>query len=144
MRHIDLDQLGNRIVLRLLTSLAGYLTARLTSQVYSSSHPETSLILTNMTSHKYARDVEEGDQIMMRSCPVLVQRVLGPAQLDRDEYFFTGNDIIDGREYGQSFQPNDLVALADVKYQDKRVVCARFQTLWPYIANSSRDRKRHL
>ncbi|RDI88067.1 hypothetical protein Vi05172_g2027 [Venturia inaequalis] len=82
-----------------------------------------------MTSHKYARDVEEGDQIMIRSCPVLVQRVLGPAQLDRDEYFFTGNDIIDGREYGQSFQPNDLVALADVKYQDKRVKEASVETL---------------
>lgn len=89
-----------------------------------------------MTSCKYAKDVDDGDQIMMGSCPVLVQRVLGPAHMGRNEYFFTGNDIIDGREYGQSFQPNDTITMADVKYKEKRVVCAPIGSMGSTVLNS--------
>lgn len=82
-----------------------------------------------MTSYKPAKDIEEGDQVMIRSCPVQISRILGPEHLGRDEYFLTGYDIIDGREYGHSFYPNDMVALADVKYKDKMVVCTQFPFL---------------
>ncbi|TLD29502.1 hypothetical protein E2P81_ATG05796 [Venturia nashicola] len=82
-----------------------------------------------MTSCKYAKDVAEGDQIMLRSYPVLVRRVWGPAHLGRSEYFVTGNDIIDGREYGQAFHPDDVLALVHVNYTDKRVEEASVETL---------------
>ncbi|QDS77339.1 hypothetical protein FKW77_005193 [Venturia effusa] len=75
-----------------------------------------------MTSFKSVKDVEVGDQVTIRSCPVLVQRVLGPEDLGRPEYFLAGYDIIDGKELSQSFHPADMVALVDVKYNEKRVV----------------------
>lgn len=79
-----------------------------------------------MTSYKPAKAVEIGDQVMIGSCPVLVQRVLGPEYIGRSEYFFTGHDIIDSKELSQSFYPDDMVALVDVEYKEKRVVLTYF------------------
>lgn len=64
---------------------------------------------------------------MIKSCPVLVQRILGPKDIGRNEYFFAGYDIIDGKECSQGFYSNDMVILAEVKYDEKRVVCTHLQ-----------------
>lgn len=79
-----------------------------------------------MAGRKAAKDVEEGDLVMIKSFPVQVRRVLDSATLGRDEYIFTGYDIIDSNEYSGRFSPNDLVALVEVKQIDKQVVCDFF------------------
>lgn len=83
---------------------------------------------------------------MIRSCPVLVQRIMRPEHIGRDEYYFAGHDIIDGKEYSQACCPSDILTLADVKLKERRVVCvysSRYVTLRALLS-LIRDRKRHL
>lgn len=67
-----------------------------------------------------ARDIKEGVHVMINACPILVGTVQG---LGRDQYIFTGYDVINGDEHIERYSARDIVTLVDVKCEDKQVVC---------------------
>ena len=78
-----------------------------------------------MGESKAITDVEQGDYIMLNSCPCQVVEI---NDSQGTQYQVEGTDVIDGKDYQETFSSDDTVETVDVEYEEVEVVSLRCLT----------------